>query len=175
MSLFDQVMENYQKQRNQNVDIVDTPDKQSLQNLQLAEYIKKEHEKEPATGGDVAIEAVAGNTLQARIAKNQGENVDFVACAHDVNRSASNNNLTNKSSNSSCFSSSSRARKQQSQQIKCLGAECDDVLYEDVEGSPWLWCDHLDKAVIHLMECPQGHWQKDVKGFPLSNKELLTN
>jgi len=53
---------------------------------------------------------------------------------------------------------------------RCLGSECNDVRYEDAEGSLWLWCDHFDKAVIHLMECPQGHWQKDAKGFPLQNK-----
>lgn len=64
--------------------------------------------------------------------------------------------------------------KQAHSHVKCLGVECSYIRYEDEEGSPWLWCDHLEKAVIHLMECPQGHWQKNAKGFPLPNTNMVS-
>lgn len=58
--------------------------------------------------------------------------------------------------------------------VKCLSFECNHARYENVEGSPWLWCSHLEKAVIHLMECPQSHWQKNAKGFPLPNNNMVS-
>ena len=60
--------------------------------------------------------------------------------------------------------------KQAHSHVKCLGVECDHGRYEDVEGSPWLWCGHLEKAVIHLTECPKSHWQKNAKGFPIPDE-----
>ncbi len=55
---------------------------------------------------------------------------------------------------------------------KCLGAECVHARYEDEGRSRCLWCGNLEKAVIYLMECPKGNWQKDAKGFPLPKKNL---
>jgi len=49
---------------------------------------------------------------------------------------------------------------------KCLGVECNHARYQDVSGSPWLWCGHIDKAVVNLMACPFDSWQKDQTGFP---------
>ena len=53
---------------------------------------------------------------------------------------------------------------------KCLGVECDFAEYRDKNGVPCLYCGHLEKAVINLVECPQEYWLKDAKGFP---KEFL--
>ena len=59
--------------------------------------------------------------------------------------------------------------------VKCLGVECEKVRYEDIEESHCLWCGHLEKGVIYLMECPKGHWQKDAKGFPLPNNNFSSH
>jgi hypothetical protein len=48
----------------------------------------------------------------------------------------------------------------------CLGVQCNHIRYQDVEGSPWLWCGHIEKAVVHMMVCPFGGWSKDRTGFP---------
>ena len=50
--------------------------------------------------------------------------------------------------------------------FKCLGVECNHVRYQDISGSPWLWCSSIDKAVVNLMACPFDSWQKDASGYP---------
>ncbi|MFC1886602.1 toprim domain-containing protein, partial [Thermodesulfobacteriota bacterium] len=51
--------------------------------------------------------------------------------------------------------------------LNCLGAICGEVRYRPVDGSPYLWCEQQNKAVIDIQECPKGNWAKDEKGFPM--------
>jgi len=43
---------------------------------------------------------------------------------------------------------------------QCLGCVCDKVFYKPVEGSPVLWCAHVERKVIDMEECPEKHWSK---------------
>jgi len=52
--------------------------------------------------------------------------------------------------------------------VKCLGVVCSNVNYQNVSGSPWLWCGHINKAVVNLTACPFENWRKDATGFPKS-------
>jgi len=43
---------------------------------------------------------------------------------------------------------------------KCMGVVCRQAFYKPVNGSPFLWCAHVEKTVINMEECPEKHWSK---------------
>ncbi len=57
-------------------------------------------------------------------------------------------------------------------EVRCLGVPCSAVSYQDVDGHLCLWCGHLNRGVINLMECPFEAWGKDNTGFPLPDRRV---
>lgn len=62
---------------------------------------------------------------------------------------------------------------------KCLGIICNYVQYQNMDGSPCLWCQHENKLVLDMPECPHGAWAKDANGFPMpdnpNKRMIITN
>jgi hypothetical protein len=59
---------------------------------------------------------------------------------------------------------------------KCLGCECEHVVYKyevgiDRADAPMLWCAEVDSAVVDLGKCPLGFWEKNNRGWPRNIKE----
>lgn len=51
---------------------------------------------------------------------------------------------------------------------RCLGEPCEHSRYQNMgDNVLFLWCSHLDEAVIDIQGCPFSYWKKDERGFPL--------
>jgi hypothetical protein len=53
-----------------------------------------------------------------------------------------------------------------SQKTIWCSINCPKGEMRQIDDMPVLWCNELDKAVMALQKCPQGHWVKDTDGRP---------